>query len=101
MVDLHGKRPGPWCPAYHKDKNRTECADKGCKFLQNRRVTITQRGGPGNEGEIDFDENLDAHSIEKPVIYPGRVDYTFHEECALHCVRFDEPSHLESLPWEV
>lgn len=96
-VKLDGVPVGPWCPAYHKTKDRTLCAEKQCRYYQNHRVTPYSHQ---NAGDPDINENLDALSIRRPVVYTGREYFEIHEVCEWHCVRYDEPSKYMALPWE-
>jgi hypothetical protein len=68
-------------------------------FYQNRRVTDDSNISPGN-ADPDYDDNLNAISVKKPVVRIGRQKYTMHEDTEYHCVLYDEPSHLETLPWD-
>ena len=83
MIELHGSKPGPACPAYHRHKNREHCQKTNCRPL-------------------DYDENLDAHSVKHPkVFFGGKEFFEEHEECVWHCVKYDEPSKYVDLPWEL
>ena len=98
IVRLEGISPGPWCPAYRKHKNREECSERRCKYYQNHRVTqVTTEGVDGDA----YTENMDAVSVEHAKLGIGREFYKFHEKCEWHCVRYDAPSELMSLPWEM
>jgi len=101
IVELHGTKPGPWCPAYHQHKNREECSEKKCRYYQNHRVSPVLAGG-GEAIEVDYDENGTAMSVKHPKVgFGGKEFFEIHEECKWHCVRFDEPSKYVDLPWEM
>lgn len=100
MSDLPGNKPGPWCPAYHKQKDRGECAVRKCKYLQSNRVTQNVSPQQEQDGVPQIDANLNPVGVAKAVVRIGRENYQLHEKCALHCVLYDEPSKLRELPWE-
>lgn len=97
-MDLPGNKPGPYCPAYHKSSDRTLCKVRGCKFYQNH--VVTESASIRDDPTIDYDDSLNAVSIKKPVVILGNIRYEIGEACEWHCVRYDEPSHLETLAWE-
>lgn len=99
MTDLVGIAPGSWCCAYHKTADRQLCGDRRCKFYVNHVITIGNNISTQNAEVPDFDEELNAISIKKPVIRRIKVNYVIGEECKWHCAKYDEPSSLEVLPW--
>lgn len=106
LIELQGVKPGPWCQAYHKDKNRDKCAERRCRYYYNHRVSpITPgTGGAGGDNgiEIDYAEDGTAISVKHPKVwFGGKEFFEVHEECAWHCVKFDEPSKYVDLPWEM
>lgn len=100
MGDLKGVSKGVFCPAYHKSKDRVVCSEKRCKFYVNHIITIGDHQQSTTNDEPDYDENLNAISIKKPVIRVPRVNYCIGDECKWHCCLYDSPSNLESLPWD-
>lgn len=99
MSELHGVKPGPWCPVYHKTKDRTECRSRNCMYYVSHRTTREHSQQDAGVGTIDFDENLNAHSVSKAKIFRSGVRFMFHEKSAWHCCRYDPPSELEELPY--
>lgn len=99
--EFPGITPGPWCSAYRKLKDRTDCATRGCKWYVN--VVVKMKSHQTHtEGSPDVDENMNMVSIEKFTLPNSRVPYVrTEEECEWHCCKYDEPSALESLPWEM
>lgn len=115
IAELHGAKPGPACPAYHKHKNREHCQKTKCRYYQNHRVSPVLAGG-GEAIDVDktygvesqgagrdaYDENGTAMSVKHPKVgFGGKEFFEIHEECEWHCVRFDEPSKYVNLPWEM
>jgi len=98
MADLPGIKPAAWCPAYHKTSDRQVCGDRRCKFYVDHIITISSQ--THTETSPDVDEELNALSIEVAVIRAPRVHYVIGAKCDWHCCRYDEPSKLETLPWE-
>ena len=99
MSRLEGIKPGIWCPVYHKSKDRTECQNTKCKYWQNHRVTPILPGG--QDGSEHYDESGNAQSV-KSMKLPGFMEqYEIHEECDWHCVKYDEPSKMIDVPWEL
>lgn len=99
MAKLNGRTPGPECPVYHKSKNRDYCDKIRCRYWQNHRVTPILPGG--QDGAEHYDENGNAQSV-KSMKLPGFMEqYEIHEECKWHCVKFDEPSKMVDVPWDV
>ena len=98
ITSLEGTKPGPWCPAYHKNPDRAECGTKKCKYYQNRKLTRVHITTPGEA--IDTTDDLDAVSIDKPRVFRGREYFEDLGEAKWHCVRYDEPSKNDILPWE-
>ena len=94
---LEGSKPGPWCPAYNRHRNRGICSEKRCRYYQNHRVSPVT--AEGNAGEA-FDESLNARSIKVPKVWFGKEFFEEFEECEWHCVRYDKPSKYVTLPWE-
>lgn len=100
-IELHGSKPGPACPAYHRHKNRDHCQKTNCRYYYNHRVSPVIPGG-GEAIEVDYDENLNAMSVKHPkVFFGGKEFFEEFEECAWHCVKYDEPSKYVDLPWEL
>ena len=111
MEELHGSKPGPACPAYHKHKNREHCQETKCRYYHNHRVSPINQGGVSKAnmgGSVsnanmagDVNESLDALSIKTPTVgFGGKEFFEIHEECKWHCVRYDLPSKYMTLPWE-
>ena len=98
FVLFHGEKPGPWCAAYQRTKDRTICGERRCRYYQNHRHT---RAIQPRQGESpDVTESLDAVSLKMFKIGNKVEIFEQHEECNWHCVRYDEPSKLIDLPWE-
>jgi hypothetical protein len=98
FIELAGEKPGIWCPAYQRTKDRTICGEKRCRYYQNQHLTPVSRTG---DDSPDFDDNLDALSIKRPSILSGRELFVIiSEKSPYHCIRYDEPSKYISLPWE-
>jgi len=100
MIELHGTKPGPACPAYHRQKNREHCQKTKCRYYQNHRVSPVTTGAASEA--TDVNESLDAISVKTPTIgFGGKEWFDVYEECEWHCTRYDLPSKYITLPWEL
>lgn len=99
MSDLPGINPGPFCPVYHKTKDRTECGVRRCKYYVNHVVTEGEVSESPNSSIPDVTDSLDAISVSKPVVRFRVPQYVLGDECEWHCCMYDEPSKLRSVPW--